>query len=616
MSLIILQDRDDVLRATDAGAALAGELLAWDLPAHLELRERGLPHLTPWDVVGAAEFADARRFEQAAQTFWRQQARIPFAGCDLLGVARFRHVAWIARYAWSAYVMRAALKLVAPDEVFVLPEAPAHGLDQPPECRRMPLLQALLRGIAERAGIRIRPVTGEPTRFTDRAAEQSAALGPPVDLAREVAGRPYVIFCGSGIDLLRQLPLISALRADGDVEVVQLYRSADAETRAALRCAGHPVFHEAQVAPPGEGISDDALLRARQAFSAAGADAPADLADVFANPHLAPHYAFLFGDYARRISGQVAAWQRAFDRCPPAAVVALYPTIPLEVAAQRKIPGLALSHGVMTACDTRWFASLPEVLIGAASPAHRDRLLRAGLPAQRVALTGDPGLDALLGTHQPVVPAAAVRASGPTDALRVLLVTSAIAHPAHQSDLPQINWPAAVATFAELHRLARRRPDWQFTIRPHPRYDQPELYAWLQRHTPPAQRWRLDAATPLAEAVAAHDAVVVVNNRSSAIVEASLLGAPVLLLCPDLSGLDLAEWALDAWPRISSVAALESELQTLATDPQHRAQRIQQSQSAAHHFLGEPSPTADRCLPTVRQMITQGGPLLQGWGTT
>jgi hypothetical protein len=603
MTLTILQDSDDVRRAAEyAPAALSGELLAWDLPAHLELQDRGLAHLTPWDFAGPDEFAEARRFEQAVQEFWRCHARIEFAGVDLLALARFRHVSCLARLAWTAFVIRRAIRQIGPGAVYALDEPPAHGLEQPPECTRLPLLHALARGIAEGDGIPTRLIGGGSPSFRDYAAENSdRPAAPGVDLREEVAGRPYIAFSGSGGDLLRQLPLMNAIRARGDFELVQLYRAADASTLQTLRAAGHRLYHENQLRTRAEQCGSDsvhtepvkagALIAARRAFDDAAVRTGDDLAVVFANPHLRSHFDFVFGDYARRMARHVLFWRNALALCPPQLVVANHPTALLELAAVERIPTLLLSHGAMTPGDDRWYRCLPEVTIGAASAVHRQRLLCAGLPDERIRITGDPGLAANFRTPAAMPGPASLQSDPPAEAggecRRILLLTSAVAAPAHQSDLPQINWRSAVDIFEALGQLAARRADWHFTIRPHPRYDQVALYERNHQHLPAGRRWRIASDRSLAELAQAADVVVAVNNRSSAIVEASMHSVPVYLLCPDLIGLDLADWGLAAWPRVTTVLELEQELGLVFADARHRALRNEETKLALEGFLGE-----------------------------
>jgi hypothetical protein len=248
MGLIVLHDRTDVARvAAHAPAAFSGTVLAWDLPAHLELAERGIAHALPDDILTAADYRAARKFEQVVQAFWRDHARIQFAGIDLLAMARFRHVAALARIAWATFLVRTACRRLTPECVHVLDSPGGHALEQPPGCSALPWLQSVVRGVAERMGIATRGIGGERTTFVDRAAAASHSSSRPIDLASHLTGRRLVVFHGSGGDLLRQLPLIRQLHQSQRVDVVQLYAAADRETLHALSRVGHLVAHERQV---------------------------------------------------------------------------------------------------------------------------------------------------------------------------------------------------------------------------------------------------------------------------------------------------------------------------------------------------------------------------------
>jgi len=582
--LTVVLDRDDVRRAfRHERDTLTGSILAWDLPAHLELLDRGIAHYTPWDFVSTGDWPQVRRFEQRVQAFWHDHAHLPYAGMDLLAMARFRHVACFARLAWAAYGLRGAVNMLRPTKVCVFDDEVGHGLEQPPGCARMPLLQPLLRGIAEQAGVHVEVLRVPRREFQDVAAMRAGqSAGPGLNLGELAQGRPYIIFAGSDGDLIRQLPLIRELRSRSRLAIVQLYRSADDATLQALRANGHVVLHEQQVKAPHQSPGDVDIAdfhAARERFERAGCGVAPELRCLFANPHLAPHFDFIFGAYARRMAGHVRKWQDVFRRQPPRLVVANYPAPIFEVAAHCSIPALLLPHGVMTAGDPRWYACLPRVILGAATPAHSDRLLGMGVPSDRIRLTGDPGL----ACDQPAAPPVTVTHAPP----RILLLTSAIAAPAHQADLPQINWSGAARTFRALADLARRRPNWEFIIRPHPRYDQIELYERLCATASGRRPWAIDDQTPLATLAAACHAVLAVNNRSSAIVEAALHGAAVLLFCPDVVDLDLAAWGLNAWPQARTIAELEQDLERLCDDPRHRSRRVGESNAAARRFTGD-----------------------------
>jgi hypothetical protein len=180
---------------------------------------------------------------------------------------------------------------------------------------------------------------------------------------------------------------------------------------------------------------------------------------------------------------------------------------------------------------------------------------------------------------------------------RILLITSAIADPAHQADLPAIDWRKAINTFTALAELAATRRDWHFTIQPHPRYDQVELYQRLAADSSQHPLWHINQGSALAPAVDAADVVVVVNNRSSAIIEASLRERPVLLLHTAVAAAFGRAWSLDKWPTFDGVSALTDELERLfGSDDAWRRHRLEETQAAASAFLD-----LDACSPAETQ---------------
>jgi hypothetical protein len=620
MGLIVLHDRTDVARvAAHAPAAFSGTVLAWDLPAHLELAERGIAHALPDDILTAADYRAARKFEQVVQAFWRDHARIQFAGIDLLAMARFRHVAALARIAWATFLVRTACRRLTPECVHVLDSPGGHALEQPPGCSALPWLQSVVRGVAERMGIATRGIGGERTTFVDRAAAASHSSSRPIDLASHLTGRRLVIFHGSGGDLLRQLPLIRQLHQSQRVDVVQLYAAADRETLHALSRVGHLVAHERQVL-----CADDDLpvehphATARAAFDTARATADDAAAWVFQNPLLACHWDFVFGAYATRMAGHVRRWRSFLADYSPNLVVAHYPTPLFEVAARDAVPCLLLNHGRMTAGDPRWYRCLPATTIGAATPADRARIIQAGIPPERIHVVQEcappkqsrdcKGADesttaadsSEIDAHECRVqrPQPHPQMQGPEHRdHRILLITSAIADPAHQADLPAIDWRKAINTFTALAELAATRRDWHFTIQPHPRYDQVELYQRLAADSSQHPLWHINQGSALAPAVDAADVVVVVNNRSSAIIEASLRERPVLLLHTAVAAAFGRAWSLDKWPTVDGVSALTDELERLfGSDDAWRRHRLEETQAAASAFLD-----LDACSPAETQ---------------
>ena len=104
-------------------------------------------------------------------------------------MAQYRHIVCFSRLTWAAYVIGRALETLRPSEVITFEERAGHGLDQPADYRKMPLLFALVRGMAEQAGIAVTvlsrgAVSGvEGSGFEDRVAlvDRPADLGTIIE---------------------------------------------------------------------------------------------------------------------------------------------------------------------------------------------------------------------------------------------------------------------------------------------------------------------------------------------------------------------------------------------------------------------------------------------------
>ncbi len=597
MTLTFLFDHDDLAEVTrQRPAALTGTVVACDLGIHIALRSAGVRHCTPWDFVGRNDWPAVQAFEARVQDFWARHAHIVCGALDLLGLARYRHVACWSRVAWAAYFVQRALDVVTPKEVVTFVETQGHGLDQPPGPVKMPLLHALVRGMSEQRGMDVTALTRSAGGFEDRAAARADRILPTIDLDVALGERPFVLFTGSDGDLLRQAPLIRVLHERGDA-VVQAYRSADEATLASLSSIGHHLWHESQLgAAPILGAADErAIAAGRATFAHAGNGAPEPLRGIFANPRMDVHFDFIFGPYAHRMAEHVQRWRTFLARHRPRLLAASYPTPALHVAVQHGIPSLLLPHGRMAQFDKRWFTCLPECVIGAADARHRRRLIAAGIPAARTRVIGDPGvtpLDVGQATPPPHRPRR-----------RIMVGTNAIAAPAQICNLPETDWAAAVKTFEALGRLAARRTNWEFIIKPHPRYDQLELYAEINRDLPAEHRLHIATERSLSECARAADVVVFVNTRSSGVVETSLCGRPVYLLYPDMIANDLSRWGLEDWPTVADTAALEAELDAVFADKGRYARRAAQTAAAAETFLGaDQTPGLDDGLTVVDEL--------------
>jgi hypothetical protein len=617
----VMLDQDDLTcLERERPAALNDLVLAFDPDLHVRLKRRAIPHLTPWDVVDRRERAAVYDFESRVWRFWQTHAHALCQGIDLLDLVKYRHVVCFTRFAWAVYVIRRALESLRPAEVVVFDEPNGHGLDQPPDYRKMPMLFALLRGIAEQYGIPTRVLRRElaagASSFEDRVARRSRRALPPVAPEQALAGRPYVLFSGNDFDLLRQLPLIRALREECDQTVVQLYKSGDARSVRLARQAGHIIWHESQVAgdtPPPECTA--LAADARRTFDAARQDAPDELRAIFDNPYLGPHFDFIFGEYLRKMVGHVAVWQRFLTRYPPAMLITNYHTPVLDIACRLGVPALVLSHALINVGIDRWFQSLPACLVGAVSETHRAKLGAAGIPAERLCVTGDPSIDDLLAR---VRANDAVTSAAQAESLRkqlglspeqrvVLLCTANPWMPAKAHLVPQTDWADAVRCLEALGRLAARKPQWAFVVKCHPRYDFADLYDSINRSLPVNQRLRVVPDASLASLAQVADAIVLPNSLTSALVEASFWRKPVMILAQSMIWYDAETWMTQHWRHLRSVATLEAELENMFADPRRYQERVRETRAALHHFLGgRPAYSVPRCLEVIDGVLAAG----------
>lgn len=590
--------------------ALDADVMAFDPDLHLTLTESSSAHLTPWDVVSYSDGPMLRRFEADVLGFWSRHAIVAHRGYNLLELAAYRHVACLSRLSWAAFVIRRAFERLCPSEVIIANRGGGHGLDRPAAEPGMPLLFGLLRGMAEAAGLPVHALHRPPT--PPRVAP-SAARPPASDAPCRVIPAGCILLHANGPDLLRQAPLIRALKRDGAF-VVQLHGVADAATLALLSTIGHTLLHERDaVGAPNPPARLPGLREAYRRFRECCHAAPAALRCIYTNDGIDSHFQFIFDEYARRLAWQVDAWTRFFAMHRPAAVVANYHAPLLDVAVRLNIPTLVLPHGLMLAGDTRWFSSLPAgCTLGAISPAHRDTLVASGVPSHRIAVTGDPAGDDLIQFEQagtisraaewPHAPHARPPAPMP---FRVLLITSNLGSPSKGSRLPITDWAAAMRQGDELAALIRSRPDWTFLVRGHPRYDHSALRSKLTRADAAAPAAIDLTDIPLPDALAQADAVVVLNVITSALMEASLRPRPVILLAAAMPWYEPQSWLTGGWPHVASVAELEALLVAMRADPLRRDALIRQTQAAARQFFGgRPAPAAPRVLSWLRARVS------------
>ncbi len=557
--------------------------LVMDADVHIAYRTDGVAHVTPWDVLVNADGAALHALTAAADAWWTQHGHAVVDGIDCLQMVRYRHTRCLTRMTWVAFVVARAIERLDVTEVLVRTPA-GHGLDQPHDQRSMPILQGVVAGVARAAGAAVLHLPEVPS-FNDGAARAMPAL-PTVDAADWMVGGAWALLMGNGGELLRQIPVVQALAARG-VAVAQVYKHADEHVMAQLAEEGHTMWHESQLAP-GEAAVDDGMWldRARAAFDHQAQNAPPALRPIFSDSALAGHWDFVFGSYARSMARHVRRWSGLFHRCPPGVVITNYPMPVLDIACHRGIPSVVLPHGLLVHGDTALYCGVPQgARIAALSARHAARLCAAGMKAPRVAVTGDPasgGLEARLNQ--------AVRSSA--SGHRVLLLSGHSTAPTVLGRLPEVDWRSACQEMGEVSAMASRHAAWDVTVRRHPRYD---FGLPFYRHVD----LRLCPHSSLQEAITGTDIVVVVNAMTSAWIEASVAGLPVVMLDSAMVWWQPEDWGLDVWPRVHTVADLEAVLMGMFEDATRYAHFAEATRAAARRYLGVEDPprsAVDRCL--------------------
>ncbi|MCA9289718.1 MAG: hypothetical protein KDA25_01230 [Phycisphaerales bacterium] len=558
-SLAVVASPDDVLALREsAPAALDGHVLALDVDVHLALVAEGIAPLTPWSVVDHDDVPRLEAIERELVATWSAAAVAMIDGVNLFDLGAHRHRAFLARAVWLAFVIEAALVRVAPERVVTLtPPLDAHGLEPAPGVTRIALLDALVADLAAGRACAVEVAARLDRDPGDRFGATGAGERPPIDLDDLADGTtPLVVFHANGGDLSRQAPVIRRLVDDHDVRVLRVHRTGDPD---ATPLDNVVTAHESQVSGPHAFTATDRvrLGASRERFEAALGASSAAMRCGYGGAAWRSHLDFLFGDYAARMTWHVRAWTRLVERLRPAAVVTNSPVPLFDVAVARDVPGLLLPHGAMLMGADGWFDAAPRATLGALGVRHASRLRSRGVDASRLVTVGEPSLAAfradLPSRSDPIVQAWRTSVGAAADDGVVLALTAPLGAPANRATLPRTDWAVAIEDVRRLAAALDARPGRRLVIRDHPVYGTPRLYDDL------AARWscvHMESESPLAVAIAGADVVVVLNELTSSLVEASCGAAPVILLTSAMPWCDHDAWGTDRWPRATTVDRL------------------------------------------------------------
>lgn len=586
-------------------------LATGDMTTAWELERLGVPFLDEHDVItGEERLANWEAAGRVAARGWGEHAVGDADGLPLLDAARgeLRLPVELCLDAVTVYRRLLADHAVRHAHVFFLPPAaicrtqPAPGI-----WAATSLSQAVLRREAEHAGVSVVPVRS----FRPLAPEGPRTTGPP---ARPAPAQTAVARGGGERTALL---LDTGLRA---AETALLER----------RLAAEPGWRVARLAPwelaaggpldrpwlAGDAAGD--LARLERAIAAGRTGAGREPADVLDNPHLRFQLARIVAELqsAARIG---EAFGALLQRVRPALCVLGHDAFAVErtlvrVARRHGVPTAALIHGGFR--PRRIYRDVTgeadRLLVW--GPEDAEALTAAGVQPERIRVVGSILYDERY-RRSPAPPGAAETARAraelgvPVDRPLVLALTATITKGLAAAARPTLQR----SCWRELSALAARRPDLTFAIKPHPSYDHFELYRRLARGGPANFLFLEDV--PLATALAAAAATVLINSTTTAAMEGLLLGVPVVFWQAGLySGNSDDPLAAGGAEIVGSLGELESALDRLLRDGAARAAAVAAGARATARILGDPVPPAIERLVaelTAASRLGTGNPRLQ-----
>ncbi|MEM1331310.1 MAG: hypothetical protein AAGG07_12190 [Planctomycetota bacterium] len=513
------------LQPWDAERIDVGPVLALDPDAWSACRAKGLETIGPGDLHGY-------RREQSACASSLLEA---FHACSDGGADRlhplkvvfYRHVRWIHRVASVAAAVSCAVRDRDMQAIITLGPSSGHAMDRPANDARMPVLIGAAAAGACHGG------ASHESRGCESARPEPRPQTPIQTLSSVPKVGPlgdHVLVIADGPDLARLLPLREQIEDAAGASVVYVSHEHSPEP---------PVFSVQSYAGPASGDGRDEPA-ARRAFLDQSVCAGGLAQKVAHCPEFSSHLEFVFEDYARSISKNVARWETSLRSRAPKAVIGSYHSVGLEVAGHLGIPSLMLPHGPMLLGADEYTRSVGRgVVVGAVGAAHARRSRDVLGPEHPIVETGVVG-------ESDRMPIDTTAGRPP----RLLIPTSETTRPAHLGEPPVSLFDQEAAAIGQLvEGLAAR--GWLITIRNHPRYDRGEAFYREATRGAPAKAVTVTSAadSSLEDALRRSDAVAFTSSPSSAMLEIARTGVPMLLITQSWAHRALEQWGLTELPQ-------------------------------------------------------------------
>lgn len=404
-----------------------------------------------------------------------------------------------------------------------------------------------------------------------------------------------MLVVGANVDIVHQAELVTALSADGSLDMVHLALTLDQPFAGRTAELGLTPVRLDDLAPPvvPQRADHAVVAAARRRFGERRGCDP-----ILASPLLDAHFDFMLGPHLRSMIGHVRRWRRLLKEMRPDLIVTCYDYPMLAVARAAGIDVLSCSHGGFP--EARYLG-LPANHAAAWGEPMAGALRQAGLDDEHIHRIGSSSFDRLFATAASTSREAACIRFGLNPGRPVIVLL----HARIDSDLrvcASIDGHEHLNTWLALRDLSDRHPDWQIVLKTHPRMDHWELLAGLFAAQIAAGRVSLPRQARLDQVVPAADVVLSVNVSSGSILESLVWPVPVGLIATATDWHRDPTVGLADLPTLDSIAAAERWIARCLIDPSFRAAQVAAGRRVLTHHIG---PADGRAAQRLAEVVSR-----------
>ncbi len=544
-----------------------GYVVTMDMAVAIELERRGLPFLEIWDYLSRDDIAEAKQSAWHLTNSWFR----PFAdalmyrGVNLAEIMKGDLLYFFREALCSKIVVSNILSAQRPRyaALFTSLQRPRfwdHGSD---------VFEAVALWMLESNQVAVTPLASPGQRLSASTDARPIETGQPLEdlssLFGSVEGCTIMTLAG-GVDFENQKRLIEALRHRDRCRVIPVKVGPPPSCLAGAPCIDWSAYY---LWPHDLGTLQRDLTRAWSSFKQWQRTYRGPYPEIFANANLDFQFRYFFESL---LSGarNMATMGLLLDTFAPQLLITGSDIGGVKrcrvlAAKSRSVPTLQLIHG--GAGGYREIYDFLTDHIAVWGETHRRQFIDLGKSPERIIVVGnfnmshDSPSKTLEGTED-------IRDKLRSDASKpkVLFLTS-LAQKGMAA--PPVNLKTHRQTWRALAKIARKRHNEIFIIKPHPRHDYLDFYRELCSDVAPGHL-RLAEGVALLDILPIVDVAVLVNAPTTAAIEAMRHGKPVVYLRNAIhDGIEGYSTPLDegGTVRVNRIEDFEQTLAQLLDDP-------------------------------------------------